>query len=326
MTALILHGREVQTVFDLLGYKENDMTYAVGWGLAHSDGLVAELLTSVFPDEEVGELKDVRLQEFVPGGGITDIEIESSRLHLVIEAKRGWNLPTLAQLAQYAPRLDGLPRSAICVLAECSPEFARRLPDEVGGVPVRYRSWKQLAQLVTMSANAGGSVEKRLLRELLRYLKGLMTMQNVTSNLVYVVSLNSRPLDWSELTFIETVEKHGRYYHPMGGGRGGWPHEPPNYLGFRYGGCLQSIRHVESYEIVTRPHDHIPEINPNKDWSDEPHFLYTLGPPIVPSSAVKTGNLYASGRVWAALDLLLTSVTIVEAASKTKERLAKAGT
>lgn len=165
MTALILHGREVQTVFDLLGYKENDMTYAVGWGLAHSDGLVAELLTSVFPDEEVGELKDVRLQEFVPGGGITDIEIESSRLHLVIEAKRGWNLPTLAQLAQYAPRLDGLPRSAICVLAECSPEFARRLPDEVGGVPVRYRSWKQLAQLVTMSANAGGSVDARVLGE-----------------------------------------------------------------------------------------------------------------------------------------------------------------
>jgi hypothetical protein len=32
MPELVLHGRPVGTVFDLLGRTENDMTYALGWG------------------------------------------------------------------------------------------------------------------------------------------------------------------------------------------------------------------------------------------------------------------------------------------------------
>ncbi len=34
MTELRLHSRVVHTVFDLLGGKEDDITYSVGWGLA----------------------------------------------------------------------------------------------------------------------------------------------------------------------------------------------------------------------------------------------------------------------------------------------------
>jgi hypothetical protein len=73
----------------------------------------------------------------------------------------------------------------------------------------------------------------------------------------------------------------------------GWPHTPPNYIAFRFDGRLQQVRHVDRYEVVTRPHDYIPEIIPQADWSDEPHFLYTLGPPIVPRSPCSTGR---SGR------------------------------
>lgn len=326
MTELTLRGQPIHTVFDLLGKKENDITYAVGWALAQSERLVRALLDDLSPTVDPGALSAVRLQEFVTGSGITDIEVVSDALHLIIEAKRGWSLPSEAQLAQYAPRLDARKGHALCVMAECSPEFAKQhLPDEVAGVEVLYRSWKQLTQLVTATATHGGHAEKRLLRELVRYLRGLMTMQNTTSNLVYVVSLGSTPLDWSDLNFIETVEQRERYYHPVGGGKGGWPKEPPNYLGFRYWGRLQSVRHVEDYEVIEHPHDYIPEIKPWVDWSGEPHFLYTLGPPIVPGEEVKTGKLYRSQRVWVALDLLLTSSTIAEARDKTNERLAKAG-
>jgi hypothetical protein len=37
---LILYGRPVGTVFDLLGSKENDITYSLGWALAESEGAV----------------------------------------------------------------------------------------------------------------------------------------------------------------------------------------------------------------------------------------------------------------------------------------------
>ena len=50
---------------------------------------------------------------------------------------------------------------------------------------------------------------------------------------------------------------------------------------------------------------------PDEEW--ENHYVYTLGPAIVPSKTVKTGKIYPSGRVWAMLDTLLTADTISEA-------------
>jgi hypothetical protein len=88
---------------------------------------------------------------------------------------------------------------------------------------------------------------------------------------------------------------------------------------------LQQIRHVEDYDVITRPHDYIPEVKEWVDWSEEPHFLYTLGPVIEPAREVKTGKLWMNARVWCALDLLLTSETIREARDKTTDRLAEAG-
>jgi hypothetical protein len=147
-----------------------------------------------------------------------------------------------------------------------------------------------------------------------------MTMQRQTSNMVYVVSLGTERTSWSgSLTPIEVVTVKNRYFHQIGGT---WPKEPPNYLGFRWHGRLKQIRHVEDYEVITDPHEHLPEI-PSQVW--ERSFLYTLGPPIVPPNEVRTGRLYKAARVWAAFDLLLTSPTISEARDRTKSRLAEAG-
>jgi hypothetical protein len=44
MTDLALYGRRVETVFELLGEAEDDITYSVGWGLAQGGGFARALL------------------------------------------------------------------------------------------------------------------------------------------------------------------------------------------------------------------------------------------------------------------------------------------
>lgn len=117
-------------------------------------------------------------------------------------------------------------------------------------------------------------------------------MQDVKSNIVYVVSLGDNAPDGGSLSWIEIVRDRRRYFHHVGGT---WPKEPPNYLAFRYAGRLQSIHHVESYVISTDAGD-LPGLPPSWDWSvprvgrgTGPHFLYTLGPAIFPPQIVRSG-------------------------------------
>ena len=326
MADLLLHSRPVRTVFDLLGDKEDDITYSLGWALAQSDGLVRRLLARSFDvaDDQTGDPTALLLQETVAGAGRTDVEVQTETLHLILEAKRGWTLPSDQQLLQYTGRFDTSRAARLLVVSECSVEYATpRLPPDVAGVMVEYLPWSEVAQLVESVAGgpAAGQAEKRLLREFVRYLKGLMTMQDATSNLVYVVSLGTEDLFGSGVSFADVVVKHDRYFHPVGEG---YPKTPPNYLGFRFHGQLQGIRHVDDYDVQSKPWDAIPGLAGRPDWPARQHFLYTLGAPIVPVQPVRSGPI-RNRRMWAAIDLLLTSSTLTEAAEKTKERLAKAG-
>lgn len=333
MPDLLLHGQPVRTVFDLLGKKENDLTYSLGWGLANSPRLVSAFLRNVAAElkvDDVGADADIRLQEHIPGSGFTDVEIRTSTKHVIIEAKRGWALPNDAQLAKYAPSLTPGLAGALVIVAEGSPGFADgKYPRHVAGinglVPVLYRSWEQLTHL-TDGIAGGTSNESRLLRELARYLRGLVNMQNQRDNMVYVVSLGAQPTDWSPIPPRDIVMKHDRYFHPVGGkGSGGWPKEPPNYLGFRFDGRLQQIRHVDDVEVTDRPREFIDAFTEQHDF-DRPHYIYTLGPAIVPARQVRTGpKVTRALRVWAALDLLLTCETIGNARDQTNQRLAAAG-
>ena len=148
-------------------------------------------------------------------------------------------------------------------------------------------------------------------------------MQNQESNLVYVVVLSHATPEWSQIPWIEFVTKKKLYFHHCG--VNGWPKDPPTYLGFRYDGKLQSIHHVERYKIVPDISAHIAEIDGAKlkklGWPNQ--LLYELGPAIEPPHEVKTGKIYPNGRVWAAIDLLLTCKTISDARAQTKERLNK---
>ena len=143
-------------------------------------------------------------------------------------------------------------------------------------------------------------------------------MQNKNSNQVFVVSLSNSIIENSTLSWIDIVEKKNHYFCPFG--INGWPKLPPNYIAFRYYGKLQSIHYIEGYTITKNLYSIIPELPQNT--SDYNYIVFDLGTPIIPNKIIKTGKgIYRNGRVWAALDLLLTCDTITEARDKTKERI-----
>ncbi len=98
MPELVLHGKPVGTVFDLLGRTENDMTYALGWGLTRSAKVLEGFVGRVAPGVGLTEPVVVDLQEHdALDGGFTDIEVLTTDFHVIVEAKRGWGPPGAAQ-------------------------------------------------------------------------------------------------------------------------------------------------------------------------------------------------------------------------------------
>lgn len=322
MINLYLHSHKVDTVFQLLGEDENDISFSVAWALANCPSFLSAFLQSQLKRNANGKDIDIRLQHSQKTGGITDIEIESlGDFYLIIEAKKGWQLPGKTQLQKYANRRmfknSQAPVKLILVLSECNQEYAKANLEvsEISGIPVKPVSWKDLARLAESAYQAGSHKEKHILTELLTYLRGLMCMQNLDSNWVYVVSLSNRKERGWGISWIDIIEKRKRYFHPVG--LHGFPKEPVNYIAFRYYGKLQSIHHVEGYDVFNDPHEKFPEI-PSNNW--DIHYLYKLGPAFKPPKDVKTGKIYPSGRVWCMLDTLFTEDTIADARDRSKKR------
>ena len=258
MTEILLHGRRVESVFNLLGEDENDLTYSLGWALSQSPRFLKGFIRRTLNIQPMLETVTIHLQHSEKDAGITDIEIESpGEFFIIVEAKRGWNLPGKAQLEKYAARRGFSANkrfpSKLLVLSECSCEYAlmHLAATRINGIEVSPISWKNIADVACKARQGATHAEKRILTELLTYFGGLMTMQNVDSNLVYVVSLGSGTRKGWKLSLIDVVEKKRAIFSSCWGG---WPKEPPNYVAFRYHGKLQSIHHVESYTVFDDPH------------------------------------------------------------------------
>lgn len=317
MPPLYLHNKPIESIFELLGSDENDITYSVGWALHSSPAFLRRFLRETFQFE--GNLDEVTigLQDYRRTQGITDIEINKpGEFHIVIEAKKGWSLPGVRQLKKYAARLsnEGYGTRRILVLSECGAKYAEDRLEcrKVRGVLVQAISWKTVARMAREALLQGNHREKRLLGDMLSYLGRVVTVQDIESNWVYVVSLDGRG--------IINVTRKGVYFHPVG--VHGWPKEPPNYVAFRYDGKLQSIHHVNSYELADERELHkrglISRV-PRKKRTV--HFLYKLGPAIAPPREVRTGKrIVRNSRVRCMLDTLLTCKTISEALALSKKR------
>ncbi|WP_438023558.1 hypothetical protein [Sorangium sp. So ce233] len=316
---LLRYGKPVGTIFDLLGRKEDDMTYALGYVMSRSLRFTAELVRAL-GGKLPGIEGTVRLQT-ADESGRTDVELEvGDGFCVVVEAKRGPELPSVAQLRQYVRRLKDKTRTFARLLAVTNTpsEFARTaLPASIDGVVVTHMSWREVRALVHRAQPDETNHNKRLLEEFNAYLTEILGMEITRSNMVYVLSLGAGGV-WG-LNFKEVVLKHRRYFYPT---KGHWP-PPPNYLAFRYDGRLQSIHHVEKTQVFTDPHDMFKEA---KSHTIEPHYLFWLGPGIVPSREIKNGpKIMRAMRVWCMIDTLLTSETITDAWAETRRRLGDDG-
>ena len=158
-------------------------------------------------------------------------------------------------------------------------------------------------------------------------------MQNQESNYVYVVSLN-RDVFFEDvgLSFVDVIEKHNKYFHPMENWGLTEPHweltKPPNYIAFRYDGKLQSIHHIKSYKVIEGFQEDF-DLPSARDAGGQ-HYLYELGPAIRPIKEVRTVDkaggykgIRRDDHCWCFIDLLLTCDSISEASVKTRERAGK---
>lgn len=321
MNNLISYGKEINSIFQLLGNKENDISKSIAWALSKCPVFMHNIVNQVFPNIRVTEDDVVvKYQQYSEKDGITDIELkDNNNFHIIIEAKRGWQLPDSQQLNKYTQRKDfansNVAYKAIVTMSECSQVYANLYMTQINGVPIHHMSWRDIFNYAEASTTLSNNQQKHLLVELQEYLRGIMNMQNKDSNWVYVVSLGKNKPDNCNISWIDIVKIYNMYFCPVGNG---WPKEPPNYIGFRYDGELQAIHHIEKYDITKNIHNFIPNM-PDTEWDDN-FFVFTLGTAIKPLKQVKTGNIYRSGRVRAMLDTLLTSDTISEARDISKSR------
>lgn len=326
MSTLISYGNEVHSIFQLLGENENSITLSISWALSKCPAFMKSIVREIFNIEVNPDDVLVHNQRYDTDTGITDIELkDSSTFHIIFEAKRGWALPGAEQLTKYSLREDfannPVEHKAIVSMSECSKDYASfNLPfQEINGVPVMHLSWKDVYKLAYCSRTDSNYEQKNLILELQEYLKGIMTMQNKYSNLTYVVALSAKKPENCSISWLDIVQKLDKYCCPVG--INGWPKEPPNYIAFRYDGKLQSIHHIDNYITTKNLHDEVEEIS--DEVLDNNHFVFKLGPAIIPAKEVKTGKIYPNGRVWAMLDTLLTSDTISQARDITRQRLSK---
>ena len=319
---LTIYGAQPLSVFRLNGADENSATFALGWVLEQSPRYRKVVIESVFGEALDVDNAVITLQRHSQDGGYTDLEIQSGhRFHAILEAKRWWGVPSLRQLAQYQPRLVAAraERKRLVSVSGADQDYAlRRLPANLQGVRIVHLSWGELQRLAKRAqSHAAGFEEKLWLRQLIEHLQEFVSMERQTDNNVFVVSLGSDPMvEGQTHTWIDVVEKDKCYFHPLAKN---WPAQPPNYIGFRYYGKLQSVHHIDSFQVVENLHSY------NRLWleTDYDHFVYRLGPPMRPPREVKTGKIFRSGRVWCAIDTLLSGAfgTVSDARGETQRRL-----
>jgi hypothetical protein len=323
---LYLHGAEVTNVFRLAGSDENSASYALGWTLDRSPHYRKLVLQEAFGRPIDASDAVITLQSHGEDGGYTDIEIRSGQhVHAILEAKLSWNLPTIDQLNRYLNRLitaSAKHQRLISVSAADQAHAGRQLPPSLQGIGLRHLSWGDLQCMARKAEPLASRLQEKLwLRQLVQHLREFTSMEGNISNLVYMVVLSDKPMVAGRThTWIDVVEKDRCYFHPVGDGKNRWPPQPQNYVGFRYRGRLQSVHHVDSYEIV----NDVSKYNPLWIPTKEDHFVYHLSPPMHSTGVLKNGNIYPNARFECAIDTLLSGAfaTIRDAADETKRRLA----
>lgn len=315
MTAVSRYGREMSTVFDLLGTHEPALTAALGWTLARSPNLLAQLLARVC-DASPLEPTTVLL-ESADADGRTDVEIQTGSAHIIIEAKQGWIVPSEVQLGRYASRFshDRLP--VLVTVSDSTSAWAGQvLPASVDGVPVKHLAWDDVRALVRAAMGSTSGTERLWLRQLEEYMGDATAQRPASDSLAYCVVVSDEI--FGGYPFRDYVQRQRVYFHPFA--TGGWPSVPPNFLAFRWGNAVRQLNRVTNVEVVGALGERFASVTP--DESDEPHVVYRLGPDIpLPPDGVPSGRNLRNTRLWVLVDQLLTQPTVIEAQAESTRLL-----
>jgi len=311
--AVTRHGREVASVFDLLGQDENDLTAALGFTLSCSQLLLQAFADRVFPGAVIGTV-NVRM-ETRDELGRTDLELDTGMELAVVEAKRGWLLPGESQLSAYAPRILRRGSGVLVSLSNASAEWANALlPPAIGKVPLKHIAWSHIRDDLVVARNNSRGRERFWLDELHEYLKRAIRMRDAADSWVYCVVVSTwRPGDGGLRTFRDFVVNEHTYFHPFGWG-GGWPKTPPNFLAFRWNNQVQQVHRVLSSQVMPNLQNRWTDIPVTEDTA-RPHIVYQLGPAL-PGMPIPSGRQYRATRLWVLLDMLLTSGSLAEAVER----------
>lgn len=318
---LLKAQREIDSVFQLIGADENACTASLAWAFTRSPQFLNGFLQRALGQGASALGADVSIQKHGADHGFTDIEIETPTCHIVVEAKRGWVVPGLHQLQRYHPRLLASNRDsrAIVTISEADKDYAKRhLPADVGDIPVVHMSWREVARLAEHPASRGH--QRRVLKDLARYIRGTIPMQTQQDNTVYVVALTSKTdalPAWAKMHPQDIVYEHRRYQHELGGKNK--PREPPNYIAFRHDGATRSVFHVEASRVTTWDDDSV--LRKTHQDFDGDQVVYQLGPPIMLARPLPAGpRVRQANMVKVALDLLFTAETLSAALDATERR------
>lgn len=328
MARLTRGERDVLTVFDLLGTNENDVTFAIGWCLSESPAFLRRVVSNCGANVAAPAKVHIRLQRYDRDDeriGITDIEIASTEVHLIIEAKCGWSLPTVKQMGKYASilRRSKAADRRLVVMTRWGTESLAVIEDSLGsavdGFPLVTLGITDVVRAAKGAQTEEAGRRPRLfLAELVSYLEGAGYMPSSHRDTrVHVVALSAK-ISEKKIPYEQVPYELSVYWYPE---KAPWPKVPPNYFGFRFHGKLQSVHHVEKVTHFGAFSEIFPDTT--DDWG--PGVLATLGPPIRPEHPVRTGKgIPMSMHADVDIDLLLTCSTVTEAFKKTKERDAAA--
>lgn len=310
MTAVSRYGRDLSTVFDLLGRHEPALTGALGWTLARSPRLLSAVLERLGIHADAAAEDEISLRlETADDHGRTDIELSTPGAHVIVEAKQGWLIPGEVQLEAYTQRFSGETDRRLVTLSDSTERWAREvLPADVAGVPVEHWSWDDVRDLVRTAKTHARGAERLWLDQLEEYMGEATSKRPVTDSLAYCVVISEQP--FGGISFRDYVQRQRVYFHPFASG--GWPPVPPNFLAFRWDNALRQLNRVIEYEVVAHLDERFPAVT--REESGEPHVVYRLGPDIpLPGGAVPSGRNLRNTRFWVLMDQLLTQPTVVEA-------------
>ena len=309
----MLYGRHSTAVFDLLGRGEVDMTAALAWTLARSPNLRRALWSRLAMPGDPSEVS-VAL-EVADAEGRTDLELDGESGQVVVEAKKGWLLPSELQLAKYTGRFDGIKKPLLVTLSDSSNDFAAlHLPQSVDRIPVIHLPWDAVRTDLGIAIKGSRGAERLWLQELVTYLAGATAMRDPAEQWVYVVSVSNDRPGGGERTFRHFVEVENRYFHAFGKH---WPKHPPVLMGFRWNGQVQRVSRVVDSKVVGSMQEEWADY-PVTERSSDPHAIYTLGVPI-PIPEIRTTGVVMARRMWVLLDQLLTHSLLVDAEKASKE-------